>query len=287
MRHRVAAAVCLALIGFCSATPSAASASANAGNNPTPPPAPTGQVSNGSPEAIVISTPGGSPRQLNRPGNGRRGRWDCIYNAMIGVDVLPEPDVTAGPIRPTPQQLVQLRCWDETGALAYTKVFVYDPADPLAGLDAPERAADEARKLLPLAPPVIELSPPATTPQLVGVATWLWLGDPWQPLRASATLGGVTSTVTARPTTVQWLLGDGSTVTCAGPGTPYDTGRSPESQRSDCTHTFQRRGQFAVTATVTYEAAWTATTGDGGVLGPVVRTATLPITVNEAQALIR
>jgi hypothetical protein len=235
----------------------------------------------------VISMPGGSTRQLDRPGAGRRGHWDCVYHAMIGVDVLPEPDVAGGPISPAPQQLVQLRCWDETGAVAYTKVFVYDPADPFGGLDAPERAADEARKLLPLAPPAIELSPPAATPQLVGVTTWLWLGDPWQPLQASAELGGVTSTVTARPTAVRWDLGDGTTITCAGPGTPYDISRSPASQHSTCTHTFQRRGQFAVTATVTYETTWTASTGDAGALGPVARTATVAITVNEAQALIR
>jgi hypothetical protein len=85
---------------------------------------------------------------------------------------------------------------------------------------------------------------------------------------------------------VSWLLGDGTTVRCDGPGTPYDTNRSPDGQQTTCSHTFEQRGPFAVTATVSYETTWAASTGDGGALDPVARSATVAVTVDEAQALI-
>lgn len=59
---------------------------------------------------------------------------------------------------------------------------------------------------------------------VVGMPMWMW-ADPspttFGPLSASATAGGVTVTATAKVTTVRWAMGDGTTVTCHGPGTPY------------------------------------------------------------------
>ena len=76
-------------------------------------------------------------------------------------------------------------------------------------------------------------------------------------------------------------------------GTPYDPGRPPGDQRSSCTHVFTRSsrrlagGSYQVDATVTYTVSWTATTGEGGALGTLTRSATVPVRVTEAQALIR
>ena len=163
---------------------------------------------------------------------------------------------------------------------------MFDPADPVPGIDDPAQAAANAERLLPLLPPAIGLSPPIGARQLVGVPTWLWVAGPWRPLRASATLGGVTSTVTATPTTATWTLDDGSSVTCHGPGTPYDPRRPAEAQHSDCTHLFEVAGHFNLTATVTYRVTWTSSTGDAGGLGPVTRASTVPVVVDQAQALI-
>jgi hypothetical protein len=271
------------IIGWLATT--AVAQAENGGGDNGPPPAPSGTVHEGSPEAIVVSGPGGS-HEIHRSGGNRHGQWTCHYYAVFGTTEPFGADVLAGPVTPQAGQPIYLECRDETGGTPVSEVLIFDPADPMAGLDAPERAADQARKLLPLSPPAIELSPPVGVAQLVGVPTWLWLGDAWHPLQASATLDGVTSTVTARPTSVSWLLGDGTTVRCDGPGTPYDTNRSPDGQQTTCSHTFEQRGQFAVTATVSYETTWAASTGDGGALDPVARSATVAVTVDEAQALI-
>ena len=260
-------------------------ARADNGGGDGQPPTASGTVSEGSPEAIVVSGPGGS-QQIHRPGSGHHGTWTCHYYAVFGSTMPFGVDILGGPITPEAGAPVYLECRDDTGASTVTRFLIFDPADPLAGLDAPERAADQARKLLPLSPPAIELSPPLGAAQLVGVPTWLWLGDSWQPLRASATLDGITSTVTARPTSVTWLLGDGTSVRCDGPGTPYDTSRSADDQHTTCSHTFESRGQFSLTATVAYDTTWIATTGGGGVLDPIARTATVAVIVQEAQALI-
>jgi hypothetical protein len=83
---------------------------------------------------------------------------------------------------------------------------------------------------------------------------------------------------------VAWEPGDGGpSVTCATGGTT--TG-------GDCTHTYvqsssgARDGTYALTATITWEIAWTATTGEGGTLEAVTRTATIPLTVQQAQAVL-
>jgi len=275
------AAATVALVVALSGGISGATGNTGAG---TPPPTGTGTVENGTPEAIVVTGPDGS-HEVHLSGASQHGRWTCHYFAVTSGGEI-SIDRAGGPISPQPMQPVYFECTDESGALVVARIFAFDPADPLGGIDAPQRAADRARKALPLDPPAIVLSPPATVAQLVGVPTWLWLADPWQPLQASATLDGVTATVTARPTSVDWLLGDGTTVQCDGPGRPYDPSVAPEAQQTTCSHTFQQRGQFVVTATVSYTTSWTATTGDGGVLDPVTRTAGVPVIVDEAQALI-
>lgn len=236
----------------------------------------------------MVSAPDGSRHEIHHKGTRYKGHWDCHYHAT-GGEMKPDFQVIDPntPITPAAGDRVALICHDEAGNEAYKRIFVYDSANPFGPLEAAERAADEARKLLPLHPPNVELSPPASAAQLVGLATWFWVTDPWEPLRASATLDTVTSTVVATPTSMTFTLDDGTAFSCDGPGTPYDTTRDPAEQQSDCTHTFERSGSTLVTATITYATSWTATTGVGGDLDDVTRTTSLPLTIREAQAVIR
>jgi len=286
---RIAAKACLAASVLSLMLTWATPVLANDGGAIQPPPTPDGHIVNNSPEVIVVTSPGGPSYAVRHRGAGRHGRWECHYFAVGGVPGSsdPAPLWSQGPVNPQPKDPVVLNCLDENGLLSYQKIFVFDPGNPLGDLDVPARAAEEARKLLLIPLPAVRLSPPAGASQLVGVPTWLWIADPWAPLQASATLAGVTATVTAVPVSVTWDLGDGATVACAGPGTAYDTTRSPADQHSDCTFTFQRRGPRTLTATVTYSTGWTATTGDGEPLDIITRATTVPIAVIEAQALIR
>ncbi|MGH8995125.1 MAG: hypothetical protein ACRDYB_03680 [Acidimicrobiales bacterium] len=150
----------------------------------------------------------------------------------------------------------------------------------------PAVVADQAVKHLGFGSPTIEMAPPTGHAQLVGVATWLWI-DPnaWKALSASASAGAVTATATATPTKVVWDMGDGASVTCAGPGTPYNSSEPDGTTR--CSFTWPQAGSYTVTAAVFWSVTWTATGAPGGgnlgvQAGPAAEVA---VRVTESQAI--
>ncbi|MDA8267723.1 MAG: hypothetical protein M0013_05035 [Actinomycetota bacterium] len=150
----------------------------------------------------------------------------------------------------------------------------------------PVVVAEQAVKQLGFASPAIEMAPPSGSPQLVGVATWLWIAPgAWQTLTASASAGPVTTTATATPTKVVWDMGDGDTVTCDGPGTPYSP--AAPNATTNCSYTWGQAGTYQVTATLYWSVTWTATGAPGGgnlglQAGPAAQVA---VTVTESQAI--
>jgi hypothetical protein len=88
----------------------------------------------------------------------------------------------------------------------------------------------------------------------------------WQTLTATANARTVTATATATPAKVVWDMGDGDSVTCDGPGTPYSA--SDSNATTDCSYTWPQAGNYTVTATVYWSVTWTAVgTAGGGDLG--------------------
>jgi hypothetical protein len=124
--------------------------------------------------------------------------------------------------------------------------------------------------------PQIETNP--STQAVVNLPTWLWLDQgAWNPESVSASVGTVTATATATPEQVQWTMGDGGSVVCNGPGTPYQPSVPAESQATNCSYTYSRSSAgepspngdpndagFPVTATVTWGVTWTAQGAPGG-----------------------
>ena len=151
---------------------------------------------------------------------------------------------------------------------------------------APVVVAEQAAKQLALASPAIEMAPPDGSAQLVGLASWLWIDpDQWRAVSASATAGPVTTTASAVPTKVVFDMGDGASVTCDGPGTPYSPA-GPDAT-TDCSYVWPAPGSFTVTATVYWSVTWTATGAPGGgtlglQAGPP---AEAPVSVTESQAI--
>ena len=170
------------------------------------------------------------------------------------------------------------------GGTGYVFISTVDPAV----------LAEQAKRTLPLTPPDVQTSPSADDDQLVGVPTWLWVGDAWAPRSATASLPGVSVTVTATPGSVVWDMGNGDRVVCQSPGTAYDPDRPNGEQVTDCSYTYSRSSahqpgqRYPVTATMTWEVSWTASgVAGGGSLGALSRSTTFGLRVAEAQALIR
>lgn len=169
-----------------------------------------------------------------------------------------------------------------------------------AGLDGGEPAVDpvavanEARDSLRLPDPGIATSPGADGPVLVQVPVWLWVEeDTWRPESAEAAVPGGSVSVTATPSTAKWSMGDGSTVSCEGPGVPFVVGRDdPAAASPECGHTYTRAsvgeadGVYGLGLEVTWEVTWESSDGDGGELDPLVTSADAEVTVVESHGLV-
>jgi hypothetical protein len=162
------------------------------------------------------------------------------------------------------------------------------PHSGAAGLPSPVELARRARKQLRLPTPMIAANPAGE--QLVTLPTWLWLSGGWAPMSATASVGDVSVTAVATPRSVSWSMGDGTTLTCTGPGTPFRSGSDPTSASPDCGHTYRsssagQAGQaFAVSATVHWTVRWSGA-GQGGTFPDLTTTSTAALRVAEVQAL--
>jgi hypothetical protein len=179
----------------------------------------------------------------------------------------------------------------------YTPGFVWLPSGPAAlpvaapVLPNPAVLAQQAVSQLTLPGFQIDASPATSADQLVGLPTWLWLDQAgWQPTTATAAVPGESVTATATPTSVTWNFGDGTSLTCQGPGTPYSAGNSPQQPSPTCGHTYtttsanQPNAAFTVTATVSWTVTW-AGGGQAGNVPGLQNTATTNLRVADVQSL--
>jgi hypothetical protein len=196
---------------------------------------------------------------------------------------------------PTPGQSGAWYVWQCSGSSAVAGVYhlpVWIPngsqgpgAPPVP---SPAQLAQLARNQLRLPTPSIAANPAGE--QLVNLPTWMWLSSGWGPVSATASVPGVSVTATATPTSVVWSMGDGSTVTCTGAGTPFPPGTAPTASSPDCGHTYRtssagQAGQaFPVMATVHWTVTW-AGAGQGGVFPDMTTTGNAAFRVAESQAL--
>ncbi len=178
-----------------------------------------------------------------------------------------------------------LTCTDASGAQVVARLFQYVPGEAAI---TPEELARRAQDQLAIRYPEPRTSPAITIDQIVGIETWMWIdAAAWQSVTATASIPGLSVSATATPQQVTWDMGDGSTVVCDGPGTPYDSNRAIADQSSECTHVYQRRGAYTVSATVVWAVEWSASDGTGGPLADASRTTQFPMTVIERQAIGR
>ncbi|GGY04076.1 ATP/GTP-binding protein [Streptomyces minutiscleroticus] len=125
----------------------------------------------------------------------------------------------------------------------------------------------------------------------VGVPMWLWVNQSattYGPNTASASAGGVTVTATAKVSKIVWEMGDGATVTCTGPGTPYSAAagmkESPTcGRRYTASSAGATGGKYAVRATSTWTIDWQG----GGAAGQLteVRQSEVQVAVGELQVV--
>lgn len=171
--------------------------------------------------------------------------------------------------------------WCGTTFIGAVYISPTSPADLLA----------EARRRITVPLPDPRLSPNGE--QIVNLPTWLWLDVAgWEEQQATAAVPGLSVTVTAIPEVAVWSMGDGTEVTCAGPGAAFDPSLPSAAQVSDCQHSYTRSSArqeglaFAASVTVRWRMSWTVVGGaGGGDLGTIDRTTVFPVPVAEVQTV--
>lgn len=184
-----------------------------------------------------------------------------------------------------------VECFDANGNYVNRVLVIVTPGQ--LGVD-PLVLRDQARAQITLTDPPLDTNPPFDQPGRFGVVrvpTWFWL-DPawWTPQTGTAAQGGLTVTVTATPQVATWAPGDGSTVTCNGPGTPWQAGLADSA--ATCSHTFssssadQPGAAYQLSASVRWEFTWTLNGVDQGAFGTVATVAPpVAFQVGEIQAI--
>ena len=141
--------------------------------------------------------------------------------------------------------------------------------------------------------PTINTSPSYRRGLLVQTPTWLWVSPSyWRTYSTTIVVWGYVVTIFATPTVVRWKMGNGDSITCLGPGTPWVPGFSDA--LSTCRYTYRHSSdgaaadRFRITATVTFVGSFT-TVGLGGMRGPlgaVTRSSSVSAPVAEIQGLV-
>lgn len=126
----------------------------------------------------------------------------------------------------------------------------------------PAQLAQQAVDSMDLRAPRVGATPlpSADATSVIGLPTWLWIDRPdarsWGPITRTAASGGVTVTATARVAGVTWDMGDGHTVTCAGPGTRWAAAEG-DTDSPTCGYRYAAPGRHTITATTHWQVDWT------------------------------
>lgn len=154
----------------------------------------------------------------------------------------------------------------------------------------PQELAQQAVDSMTLLGPAIA-SPRAAGKYTVGVPMWMWVNQSattYGPNTASASAGGVTVTATAKVSKIVWTMGDGASVTCNGPGAPYQASEGM-AESPTCGHVYSKTsagagdGKFPVTATSTWTIDWQG----GGQAGQLteIRQTNVQVAIGELQVV--
>jgi hypothetical protein len=240
------------------------------------------------------SSPGspGAPASAGTTGRSKGGSAEpkCTYTKLVPQPPADNLAMQDGKRRGGKGAVYQVLCPD-TGRVGVT--WIPDGAAPAAPAVDPETLARRAVDAMRLDGPDIA-SPRAAGRYTVGVPMWLWVRQSptvYGPATATASAGAMTVSATARVASIRWEMGDGTTVTCTGPGTPYQKSAGM-SDSPDCGHRYTRAAsdqpdqRFPLTATSTWTVTWQVT-GGGADEGEFTetRSTTVGVHVGEVQVL--
>lgn len=206
----------------------------------------------------------------------------CSSPAEPNLPSLPNSPLRAGD-RLQPQIGLITAANRQPGAAATQPQIVLDP----------ETVAYMAVANLTLTAPIPGIGP---SPDLnkwkmaaVGYPLWLWADGNINPAPVRDSVYTLSVSLDARVTKIDFLMGDGNTVTCQGLGTKWTAGTPAGRESPTCGYRYQKpslpKGKYTVTARTHWAIDWSIN-GQNGTI-PYVQAATTQLPVGELQVLVR
>ena len=177
------------------------------------------------------------------------------------------------------------------GLTGFTSFWRATPPPGFGGGPSPAELAARAINMLPIRGPQIGTAPAQGGSGLVGLPVWLWTPATeatWGPSSRTASVPGLSVTATARAQKIVWSMGDGASVTCTSPGTPYQASFGNK-KSPDCGYAGYAKpsssagGRYTVTGVTTWHVTWAG----GGQTGEVTvtRSSSTTIDIDELQVI--
>lgn len=229
------------------------------------------------------------------PCRGQGGYWSNERGCYIGLDPafkagnMSHNDPIWGGHYPDGAIYLCYNPWLGGGNRGYSFWAATPPAGPVAPPD-PRELAQQAIALMQLQAIDIGIVPEDQPGRIgvIGLPTWMWAENPGEqtigPITRTASAGGYSVTATATVSKVVWDMGDGSSVICTGPGTPYADSYGKQ-ESPDCGYTYTRDGRYAVTATSHWTVEWSGI-GQSGTI-PLELSHSTNITMGEVQVIVQ
>ncbi|MFI1759718.1 ATP/GTP-binding protein [Streptomyces sp. NPDC020571] len=238
-------------------------------------------------EADEDSSASGSAVKPAGSGKKKQAKPVCTSERME-----PQPPADSmfwGDKSPEDGAVYQQTCLNGPRGTPVTQSVVLDEAPAAPAVDPEVVARQAVSKMKLLGPDIV--SPRAAGRYTVGVPMWMLVDQTpttYGPQTTSATADAVTVTATARVSSITWNMGDGSTVTCNGPGTPYRASEGM-AQSPTCGHIYAKTSagaqsnKFTITATSTWTVDWQG----GGEAGEFTETrqSDVQVAVGELQVV--
>ncbi|WP_327325210.1 hypothetical protein OG735_23955 [Streptomyces sp. NBC_01210] len=225
------------------------------------------------------------------------GSWDGSMCYWLLVDPQPPADAFVwGKNKPSEGAIYRpTSCPDfnyvGAGTFVPRDMFFADGELGKAPTVTPEEVAQRAVKQMTLKGPDIGIVPEPGKTGLVGLPVWMWNNQgetTTGPQTVTASAGAVTVTATAEVDKVVWNMGDGTSVTCTKPGTPYKAGYGKR-KSPDCGHVYSRtsKGKSGNKYKITTTATWTIHWEGGGKTGDLteIRESDTEIAIGELQVV--
>ncbi|WP_194890901.1 hypothetical protein [Catenulispora pinisilvae] len=292
LRHTLASAIAIAAVGIASTSPASADAAARMNCSSTDD-LNGGQVtttSMGCAGSVMDSSGASSPS--HGAGSKEPPPPPCAEETVLSYHA----PAFAAPSTQQPQQydVRMMICPNGVPAVGPVPVAPISivPVSPTVSTKA---LVDQARKNMNLPLPQMVMTPAVDATQLVSLPIWLQLQpSSWVPKSATVSAGGVSLTMTAVPVSAVWSMGDGTSVTCPGPGTPYpvEKPKDPMAGSPDCGHTYTApsdslpQGSYPVSVVVHWKINWSTTTGLSGAEPDLTAVSSTRLRVAEIQALV-